>query len=47
MKMAGAFFVTSAGGSDYTFWIEAPDAQFDQLYADVFAVTVGGFTFNG
>lgn len=47
VKMAGAFFVTSAGGSDYTFWIEAPDAQFDQLYADVFAVTVGGFTFNG
>lgn len=47
VKMAGAFFVTSVGGSDYTFWIEAPDARFDQLYAEVFSVTIGGFTFNG
>lgn len=46
-KIAGAFFVTSASGQDYTFWIEAPDAQFDQLYQEVFSVVVGGFTFNG
>jgi hypothetical protein len=47
VKTAGAFFVTSASGQDYTFWIEAPDADFDQLYADIFAVTIGGFTFSG
>ncbi|MBI5958615.1 MAG: hypothetical protein HY866_07770 [Chloroflexi bacterium] len=47
VKMAGAFFVTSAGDQDYTFWIEAPDDEFDQLYADVFGVSVGGFVFNG
>ena len=44
--VAGAFFAASVGGQDYTFWIEAPDAQFDQLYADVFSVSLGGFTFN-
>jgi hypothetical protein len=47
VKMAGAFFVTSVGVQDYTFWIEAPDADFDQLYADIFSVTIGGFTFSG
>ncbi len=47
VKMAGAFFTTTMGSQDYTFWIEAPDAQFDQLYADVFAVTIGGFAFTG
>ncbi len=46
-KTGGAFFTTSAGGQDYTFWIEAPDADFDQLYAGVFSVSIGGFTFNG
>ncbi|WP_119072122.1 clostripain-related cysteine peptidase [Aggregatilinea lenta] len=44
--VAGAFFAASVGAQDYTFWIEAPDAQFDQLYADVFSVSLGGFTFN-
>ncbi|HML24762.1 MAG TPA: clostripain-related cysteine peptidase [Aggregatilinea sp.] len=43
---AGAFFAATFGGQDYTFWIEAPDAQFDQLYADVFSVSLGGFMFN-
>ncbi|MBN1679843.1 MAG: hypothetical protein JW966_06095 [Anaerolineae bacterium] len=47
VKMAGAFFATSVGGYDYTFWIEAPDADFDQLYADVFSVSIGGFEFGG
>jgi len=47
VKMAGAFFATSVGGSDVTFWLEAPDAVFDQLYADIFSVTIGGFTFTG
>jgi len=48
VRIAGAFFTTtSVGGYDYVFWIEAPDADFDQLYADVFSVIIGGFTFNG
>jgi hypothetical protein len=47
VKTAGAFFVTTAGGNDYTLWIEGPDAEFDQLYADFFGVSVGGFKFNG
>jgi hypothetical protein len=45
IKMAGAFFTTTDGQRDYTFWLEAPDADFDQLYADVFSVTIGGFAF--
>jgi hypothetical protein len=45
VKMAGAFFVTTVGETDYTFWLEAPDAEFDQLYSDVFKVTIDGFTF--
>ncbi|MBN1200239.1 MAG: hypothetical protein JXJ20_00145 [Anaerolineae bacterium] len=47
VKMAGAFFVTTDGQNDYTFWLEAPDADFDQIYADVFSVTVDGFAFGG
>ena len=46
-KIGGAFFTTTVGGKDITFWIEAPDAQFDTLYQDVFSVIIGGFTFNG
>ncbi len=46
-KMAGAFFATTVGAQDYIFWMEAPDAQFDQLYADVFSVSIGGFVFGG
>ena len=46
-KIAGAFFVTSVGGQDYVFWIEAPDAQFDALFDVVFSVSINGFTFNG
>ncbi len=45
-KIAGAFFTTSAGDFDYTFWIEAPDADFDALYESTFSVTLGGFAFN-
>ena len=48
VKTAGALFTTTnVGGQDYTFWIEAPDSGFDQLYSDVFSVIIGGFTFNG
>lgn len=47
VKMGGAFFAISSGGQDYVFWLEAPDAEFDQLYAEVFSVAIGGFTFNG
>lgn len=47
VKTAGAFFVTVAGDQDIVFWLEAPDERFDQLYADVFSVTLGGFVFNG
>lgn len=47
VTIGGAFFTTSAGGQDIVFWLEAPDAQFDQFYADVFSVTVGGFAFGG
>jgi hypothetical protein len=48
VKMAGAFFTTTnVGGQDYIFWLEAPDADFDQLYADIFSVIVGGFKFEG
>ncbi len=46
-KIGGAFFTTTVGGKDITFWIEAPDAQFDALYQDVFSVVIGGFAFNG
>lgn len=46
VKMAGAFFATSVGGTDYTFWLEAPDAQFDQMYTDTFSVSVDGFEFT-
>jgi hypothetical protein len=48
VKIAGAFFTTTnVGEQDYIFWIEAPDADFDQLYADIFSVIVGGFKFEG
>jgi hypothetical protein len=48
VKMAGAFFTTTnVGGQDYIFWIEAPDADFDQLYSEVFSVIIGGFKFGG
>ena len=48
VKMAGAFFtLTNLSGQDVTFWIEAPDAEFDQLYADVFSVILGGFALSG
>jgi hypothetical protein len=48
VKIGGAFFTTTnVGGQDYVFWLEAPDADFDQLYADTFSVIVGGFTFGG
>jgi hypothetical protein len=48
VKMAGAFFtLTGVGGQDVTFWIEAPDADFDRLYAEVFAVILGGFAIGG
>lgn len=48
VKMAGAFFTLAGiGGQDVTFWIEAPDADFDQLYADVFSVILGGFALGG
>ncbi len=46
-KIGGAFFTTTVGNKDITFWLEAPDAQFDALYQDVFSVIIGGFTFNG
>jgi len=45
--IGGALFTTSAGGRDIVFWLEAPNASFDQLYTDVFSVTIGGFTFSG
>jgi len=47
VKIGGAFFVTSVGGNDYVFWLEAPDASFDQIYNDVFSVVIDGVTFNG
>ncbi|GAB4424716.1 MAG: hypothetical protein Kow00106_21490 [Anaerolineae bacterium] len=48
VKMAGAFFtLTNLSGQDVTFWIEAPDAEFDQLYSDVFSVILGGFALAG
>jgi hypothetical protein len=48
VKIGGAFFTTTnVGGQDYVFWLEAPDADFDQLYADTFSVIIGGFTFSG
>ena len=48
VKMAGAFFtLTGIGGQDAIFWIEAPDADFDRLYAEVFSVILGGFTLGG
>lgn len=48
VKMAGAFFTLAGiGGQDVTFWIEAPDADFDRLYADVFSVILGGFALGG
>lgn len=47
-KMAGAFFTLAGiGGKDVTFWIEALDAEFDQLYADVFSVILGSFALAG
>lgn len=46
-RQAGAFFtVTNIAERDFVFWIQAPDAIFDQLYADIFSVIVGGFTIN-
>jgi len=47
VPMQGAFFVTSAGGRDYTIWIEAPQATFEALAGEVFTVVVGGFAFQG
>ncbi|MCD4686661.1 MAG: hypothetical protein K8S97_12065, partial [Anaerolineae bacterium] len=47
VTIGGAFFTTTVGGQDIVFWIEAPNAQFDALYADVFAVVLGGFEFGG
>jgi hypothetical protein len=47
VKMAGAFFATTVGGEDYVFWLEAPDAEFDQLYNDIFSAAVDGFAFGG
>jgi hypothetical protein len=48
VKIGGAFFTTSnVGGQDYVFWLEAPDSDFDKLYADTFSVIIGGFTFGG
>lgn len=48
VKMAGAFFtLTDLSGQDVTFWIEAPDAEFDQLYGEVFSVILGGFALGG
>jgi hypothetical protein len=46
VPMGGALFTTVAGDRDIVFWIEAPDAQFDQLFNDVFAVALGGFAFE-
>ncbi len=46
VPIGGAFFTTSAQEQDIVFWLEAPDAQFDQLFDDVFAVTIGGFAFG-
>jgi hypothetical protein len=48
VKMAGAYFTTTnVGGQDFVFWLEAPDADFDQLYTEVFSVIIGGFKFGG
>jgi hypothetical protein len=47
VKIGGAFFTTTVGGQDYVFWLEAPDDQFDQLYADTFSVAIGSFAFSG
>ncbi len=48
VTIGGAFFTTTnVGGQDYVFWLEAPNADFDQLYADVFSVIIGGFAFSG
>lgn len=48
VKIGGAFFTLAGiGGQDVTFWIEAPDADFDRLYAEVFAVILGGFALGG
>jgi hypothetical protein len=47
VAQAGAFFATTVGGQDYIFWMEAPDAEFDQIYADTFGVSVDSFAFSG
>jgi hypothetical protein len=48
VKTAGALFATAdVGGQDVIFWIQAPDADFNQLYADVFSIIIGGFKVGG
>ncbi|NDJ75514.1 MAG: hypothetical protein GYB65_04575, partial [Chloroflexi bacterium] len=48
VTIGGAFFATTdVGGQDYVFWLEAPNTDFDQLYADVFSIVVDGFSFAG
>jgi len=41
--LGGALFVNTIGAHDLTIWLEAPNNQFDALYAETFSVAVNGF----
>ncbi len=47
LPTAGAYFVTTIGTQEYVFWLEAPDAAFDQAFDTIFSVIIDSFAFNG
>lgn len=47
LATAGAYFVTTIGTQEYVFWLEAPDAAFDQTFDAIFSVIINSFAFNG
>ena len=41
--LGGALFVNTIGAHALPIWLEAPNNQFDALYAETFSVAVNGF----
>ena len=47
LATSGAYFVTNVGQQEYIFWIEAPEAVFDDTFNTTFSVMISSFVFGG
>ena len=46
LRTDGAFYVIARGNQEVVFWLESPDATFQQTYDSTFSVMINSFTFN-